>query len=105
MFIKTLTGKTIPTDVNKNDFVEDLKQSIEDKEGVLVTQQRLKNCMNGQMEDGHALSEYNIKEHDAIYLVIRSMGGQETYFLLPKLLDPRYNFVYPGIGQDPRSFS
>ena len=105
MFIKTLTGKTIPTDVNKNDFVEDLKQSIEDKEGVFVTQQRLTNCMNGQMEDGHALSEYNIKEHDAIYLVIRSMGGQETYFLLPKLLDPRYNFVYPGIGQDPRSFS
>ena len=106
VFVKTLTGKTIQIDVNKNDFVEDLKQSIEDKEGVLVTQQRLMHCTNGQMEDGHTLSEYNIKEHDAIYVLIRLRGGQETYFLPPeKLLDPRYNFVYPGIGQDSRSFS
>ena len=105
VFVKTLTGKTIQIDVNKNDFVEDLKQSIEDKEGVLVTQQRLMHCTNGQMEDGHNLSEYNIKEDDVIYLVIRLMGGQETYFLPEKLLDPRYNFVYPGIGQDSRSFS
>ena len=106
VFVKTLTGKTIQIDVNKNDFVEDLKQSIEDKEGVLVTQQRLMHCTNGQMEDGHTLSEYNIKEHDAIYVLIRLRGGQEIYFLPPeKLLDPRYNFVYPGIGQDSRSFS
>ena len=106
VFVKTLTGKTIQIDVNKNDFVEDLKQSIEDKEGVLVTQQRLMHCTNGQMEDGHTLREYNIKEHDAIYVLIRLRGGQENYFLPPeKLLDPRYNFVYPGIGQDSRSFS
>ena len=37
VFVKILTGKTIQTGVNKNDFVEDLKQSIEGKEGVLVT--------------------------------------------------------------------
>ena len=105
VFVKILTGKTIQTDVNKNDFVEDLKQSIEDKEGVLVTQQRLMHCTNGQMEDGHTLSEYNIKEYDAIYLLIRLRGGQGTYFLPEKLLDPRYKFVYPGTGQDSRSFS
>ena len=99
MFAKTLTGKTIPIGVNKSDFVEDLKQGIEDKEGALITQQRLKHCKNGQMEHGHTLSEYNIKEHDAICVVIGLWGGQETYFLPPeKLLDPRYNFVYPGIG-------
>ena len=32
------------------------------------------------------------------------MGGQETYFLPKKLFDPHDNFVYPGIGQNPRSF-
>ena len=104
VFINTLTGKIIPIDVNKNDFVEDLKQSIEDKEGVFVRQQRLTH-FGRPMEDGHTLSEYNIKENDTIHLLILLLGGQETYFLPPKLLDPRYNFVYPGIGQDSRSFS
>ena len=81
-------------------------QSINDKEGVLVTQQILIHCKNGQMEHGHTVSEYNIKEHGAVYVVIRLIAGQETYFLPPeKLLAPRYNFVYPGIGQNSRSFS
>ena len=44
--------------------------------------------------------------HDEIHLVLRLRGGQEIYSLLPKkLLDPQYDIVYPGIGQDSRSFS
>ena len=105
VFVKTLTRETILIDVNTNDFVEDLKQSIEDKEGIPDTQQRL---LHGgrQIEDGRTFSDYNIKNHDEIHLVLRLRGGQEIYSLLPeKLLDPPYDIVYPGIGQDSRSFS
>ena len=105
VFVKFLIGKTHVINVNTNDFVEDLKQSIEDREAIPVTQIRL--IRHGrEMLDGRNLSDYNIRKDDEIRLVLRLRGGEQTYSLLPeKLLDPPYDFVYPGIGQDSRSFS
>ena len=41
IFVRTLTGKSISLDVDSNEYVEQVKQQIEDKEGIPLDQQRL----------------------------------------------------------------
>ncbi len=41
IFVKTLTGKTMTVDVESQDSVESIKQKIQDREGVPVSEQRL----------------------------------------------------------------
>ena len=54
--------------------VEDLKEGVQQIEGIAVDQQRIVFC-GKQLENGRQLAEYGIEDGSVVHLVLRLRGG------------------------------
>jgi len=83
IFVKTLTGKTITLEVKPSDSIESVKAKIPDKEkhgrilifaGLLVVNDKGA-ALPSPLEDGRALSDYNIQKESTFYLLRIPFAG------------------------------
>ena len=70
LFVKTLTGKTITTNVSVSDTVADLKQKIFEKEKIPISQQCLI-AAGKPLEDTDDIHTIGVQNHSVLHLVLR----------------------------------
>jgi hypothetical protein len=70
LLVKTLTGKTVPLEVEATDTVGQVKAKIQAKEEIPVGMQRLI-FEDKQLEDDKTLAEYSIGANASVYLVLK----------------------------------
>ena len=74
IFVKDLTGKTLPFDVEHTETIASLKVKLEERTGIKPDEQRL--IYGGkQLDEERTFTDYNIQKMSNIFLVTRGLGG------------------------------
>ena len=76
--IKWPSGKTTALEGRPNDSIESVKLQIRDKKGIATDQQ----CLifaDMQLEDGHTLKGYKVRNESVLYLRIKLCGGMQIF--------------------------
>lgn len=74
VFLKNPNGNLNTYDVARNEVVRRFKEAVQTREGVQASQQRLL-FQSREMMDASRLSDYGVKEHSTIDLMMRLRGG------------------------------
>ena len=80
VFIKTLTGQSIAIDYRSDLTIEEVKETINSRDGIPVNQQRLI-YQGKQLDNDQTLSDYNIQENSTIHLVLQVKGGESYDYM------------------------
>lgn len=74
IFIKNLIGNTILLNVNSNDTIFDIKNKINEIDGILPEYQRL-TFKGKEVYDNRTLEDHNINNEETLHLYLRLIGG------------------------------
>ena len=70
--MNTPSGKTITLTVRLSDTIKEVKEKIEEQEGIPPGKQKLKlACLAGVLKDDRTLNSYYIQREDTLRLVLR----------------------------------
>jgi ubiquitin C len=74
IFVKTLSGLTMTLEVEPSESIWEMKQKIQEKEGISAYQQRL--VFKGKkLEEDRLLADYDIPTESTVYLILNCRGG------------------------------